>query len=66
VLSVKKKSSKMNEQNIVEAKPVMTSQIRVKTTERNCPNCDAVLVLNDNEQCYECFNCGYIDCGEEE
>lgn len=40
-------------------------QIRIKSTERNCPRCDAVLVHNNNELCYECLNCGYIDCGEE-
>ena len=39
--------------------------VKTKSTERDCPRCDAVLVLNDNEQCYECLNCGYIDCGDE-
>ena len=38
--------------------------VRIKLTERDCPRCEAVLILNDNEQCYECINCGYIDCGE--
>lgn len=38
--------------------------IRIKLTERDCPRCEAVLIHNNNEQCYECVNCGYIDCGE--
>lgn len=37
----------------------------VKLTERDCPRCDAVLIHNNNEQCFECLNCGYIDCGDE-
>ena len=40
--------------------------IRLKLTERECPNCEAVLLHNDNEQCYECLNCGYIDCGDDD
>jgi ribosomal protein S27AE len=43
-----------------------TGTIRKKPTERECPRCEAVLVHNDNEQCYECNNCGFIDCGEDE
>ena len=39
--------------------------IRIKLTERDCPRCDAVLIENANEQCHECLNCGYIDCGDE-
>jgi ribosomal protein S27AE len=49
----------VEEEEIVE-------EIRLKSTERDCPGCDAVLVLNENEQCYECLNCGYIDCGDED
>lgn len=41
-------------------------EIRLKSTERECPKCDAVLVLNEHEQCYECENCGYIDCGDDD
>lgn len=39
--------------------------IRIKLAERECPRCDAVLIENENEQCYECLNCGYIDCGDD-
>jgi ribosomal protein S27AE len=56
----------MKQQNIIDAEPTISSNVRVKTTERECPRCDAVLVLNDNEQCYECINCGYIDCGDDD
>lgn len=35
----------------------------VISTERDCPRCNSVLVKNNNEDCYECLNCGYIDCG---
>ena len=42
-----------------------SQNIRLKITERDCPRCDAILVHNDNEQCYECLNCGYIDCGDD-
>lgn len=56
----------MKEQSIIEVENVTCLAVRVKTTERECPRCEAVLVLNDNEQCYECLNCGYIDCGEDE
>jgi hypothetical protein len=38
---------------------------RTKTSERECPRCDDVLCENQNEQCYECLTCGYIDCGGE-
>ncbi|WP_170234081.1 hypothetical protein [Segetibacter aerophilus] len=55
----------MTQKNLAEAAPVMSVGVRVKSTERPCPNCDAVLVGNDDEQCYECFNCGYIDCGDD-
>ena len=40
-------------------------QIRFRSTERDCPRCDAVLIHNNHELCYECDNCGYIDCGDE-
>ena len=39
--------------------------IRLRSTQRDCPRCDAVLILNNHEQCYECDSCGYIDCGDE-
>lgn len=48
---------------VMEVVRVSSSIIRQKSTERDCPRCDAVLVLNDPEQCYECDKCGYIDCG---
>ncbi|MCW3110009.1 MAG: hypothetical protein JWQ09_4515 [Segetibacter sp.] len=56
----------MKQQNMIEVEPVIKLAVRIKTTERECPRCEAVLVLNDNEQCYECLNCGYIDCGEDQ
>ncbi len=48
-----------------EIEQVVFQNIRLKLTERDCPRCEAVLLHNENEQCYECFNCGYIDCGDE-
>ncbi len=48
-----------------ETEQVSILNIRVKMTERDCPRCDAVLIHNNNEQCYECIHCGYIDCGED-
>lgn len=56
----------MKQPTTVEIQPVINLTIHIKSTERECPRCEAVLVLNDNEQCYECLNCGYIDCGEDE
>lgn len=56
----------MKEQNVAEVETVIDPGIRTKTTERECPRCESVLLLNDNEQCYECLNCGYIDCGDED
>ncbi|WP_018611162.1 hypothetical protein [Segetibacter koreensis] len=50
----------------IEIEEVVIEQIRLKLTERDCPRCDAVLVHNDYELCYECLNCGYIDCGDGE
>lgn len=55
----------MNQQHTAVADQEIKLQIRVKTTERGCPRCETVLVLNNNEQCYECLNCGYIDCGDD-
>ena len=51
------------ERIVIEEPEIVT--IRLKLTERDCPGCEAVLIHNDNEQCYECLNCGYIDCGED-
>lgn len=34
-----------------------------RSIERHCPRCYSQLVKNDNEDCYECLNCGYIECG---
>jgi len=56
----------MQQQQNTGFEPVLTHEIRLKTTERECPKCEAVLVLNENEQCFECLNCGYIDCGDDE
>ena len=53
----------VEEKTEVEQLPVQS--VRIKLTERDCPRCDAVLIHNNNEQCYECLNCGYIDCGDE-
>jgi ribosomal protein S27AE len=50
----------------IEIEQDIFPEIRMKSTERECPRCDAMLEHNDNEQCYECLNCGYIDCGDEE
>lgn len=50
----------------IEIEEEVIEIIRLRSTERDCPQCDAVLEHNDNEQCYECLNCGYIDCGDEE
>jgi ribosomal protein S27AE len=50
----------------IEIEEVEILDIRLKLIERDCPKCDAVLIRNDNEQCYECLNCGYIDCGDDE
>lgn len=48
-----------------ETEQLSADSLWVKLTERDCPRCDAVLIHNDNEQCHECLNCGYIDCGDE-
>lgn len=45
---------------------VIVEEVRLKSSERECRMCEAVLVLNEKEQCYECLDCGYIDCGEED
>ncbi len=49
-----------------EIEQVSIQYIRLKSTERDCPRCNATVVHNDNEQCYECLNCGYIDCGDDD
>jgi len=56
----------MKQANVFENMVETEVNVRIKSTERECPRCDAVLVSNDNEQCYECLNCGYIDCGDED
>lgn len=50
----------------IEIEEMPVEIIRVKSTERDCPACEALLIHNKNEQCYECLNCGYIDCGDED
>ncbi len=54
----------MTQQEKTEIEETDVQTIRIKLTERDCPRCNAVLIHNNNEQCYECLNCGYIDCGE--
>jgi ribosomal protein S27AE len=54
----------MTNQEKIEIEEMDIQNIRIKLTERDCPRCDAVLIHNNNEQCFECLNCGYIDCGE--
>ena len=49
-----------------ESEYVSSQYIRSKLTERDCPRCDAIVVHNESEQCYECLNCGYIDCGDDD
>ena len=56
----------MKQHEVAELDLVTEMSVRIKSTERECPRCEAVLVLNDNEQCYECHQCGYIDCGEDD
>ena len=56
----------MTRQETIQSEQETLQHIRIKSTERDCPRCEAVLVHNNNEQCFECLNCGYIDCGEDE
>lgn len=56
----------MTQQIITEIEPEIEIGPRLISTERDCPRCEAVLILNDHEQCYECWSCGYIDCGDED
>jgi len=39
---------------------------RLKQVERPCIRCGALMIINEKEECTECVNCGYIDCGDEE
>ena len=55
----------MSVEEKTETEQLPAESVRVKLIERDCPRCDAVLIHNDNEQCHECLNCGYIDCGDE-
>ena len=55
----------MLEQDMDTVKIIKENTIRIKSTERECPRCEGILVLNNNEQCYECLYCGYIDCGDD-
>lgn len=50
----------------IEIEEVIIQNIRLKLIERDCPKCDAVLEHNNHEQCFECLNCGYIDCGDDD
>ncbi|MEJ7684518.1 MAG: hypothetical protein WKG06_43055 [Segetibacter sp.] len=49
----------------IEIEKVNIQNNWLKLTERDCPRCEAVLIHNNNEECYECLNCGYIDCGDD-
>lgn len=55
----------MAKQKETEAEQTGVQNIVIRLTERDCPRCDAVLIHNNNEQCYECVNCGYIHCGSD-
>ena len=50
--------------NMTTAKADILVKPKIKLAERDCPRCHAVLVQNKKEECYECPNCGYIDCGD--
>ncbi len=39
--------------------------MNTKIIERDCPRCEAILVVNEKEECIECPKCGYIDCGDD-
>ena len=58
-LNSNQKKTIMNTEVATPVKP------KIKSSERDCPRCHAVLVQNEKEECYECLNCGYIDCGDE-
>ncbi len=49
----------------IEIQQVSIQQVSLKSTERDCPRCDAVKIHNNNEICNQCLNSGYIDCGDE-
>lgn len=48
---------------IMENEPVKP---RLRLVERPCPKCDHLMIANQKEDCIECTNCGYIDCGDED
>lgn len=50
----------------IEIEEMEIQSIRLRFIERDCPKCEAVLIHNDYEQCDECLNCGYIDCGDDD
>ena len=52
----------MNKNTNIETEP-STVKPRLKLTERDCPRCDGIIIINEKEECYECPKCGYIDCG---
>lgn len=56
----------MGQPQRIEIEEEFVYNIRLRLIEKDCPKCDAVLEHNHNEQCYECLNCGYIDCGDED
>ena len=56
----------MENTELVVEKEQSICLVKTKSTERDCPRCDNVLVQNDNEQCFECLKCGYIDCGDDD
>ena len=53
----------MDKIELVVEEPLNVATLRTKSTERDCPRCDGIIIINEKEECYECPNCGYIDCG---
>ncbi len=43
-----------------------TEKPRLRPVERHCPRCNGLLVINKQEDCIECLNCGYIECGDDD
>ena len=56
----------MKQKELVGEAALQKSILKTKSNERNCPKCEHILILNENEQCYECLNCGYIECGDDD
>ena len=54
----------MEEQIMLDVEVSIKPRLRV--SEKDCPKCHFVIMKNEKEDCYECMNCGYIDCGLED